>query len=132
MAKTPFHVLLIKRHRISPLPWGDADTVAAREREEHAEPFTRHLRRIGAWSLLLLGAALLLAGLQPTGLGPNGVPGILTFGLLAIPFLDRSRERDPRRRRVWIALGAIVLLAWLGLTIYGAVTVPVSHTEMGG
>ena len=156
------HVLLIKRHRISPLPWGDADTVAARERDEHAEPFTRHLRRIGAWSLVLLGAVLLLAGLQPAGLGPNGVsgieitkppwyflwlypwedwlglkalyivPGILTIALLAIPFLDRSRERDPRRRRVWIALGAVVLLTWLGLTIYGAVTVPVSHTEMGG
>ena len=156
------HMLLIKRHRISPLPWGDAATVRARERDEHAEPFTRHLRHIGAWSLVLLGAALVLAGLQPAGLGPNGVegieitkppwyflwlypwedwlglkalyvvPGILTLGLLAIPFLDRSPERDPRRRRFWIALGAIVLLAWLGLTIYGAVTVPVSHTEMGG
>ena len=156
------HMLLIKRHRISPLPWGDADAVAARERDEHKEPFTRHLRHIGAWSLVLFGAALLLAGLQPAGLGPNGVegieitkppwyflwlypfedwlglkalyliPGLLTLGLLAIPFLDRSRERDPRRRRVWIILGAVVLVAWVALTIYGAVTVPVSHTEMGG
>ena len=53
------------------------------------------------------------------------------MGLLAIPFLDRSRERDPCRRRAWIVLGLIVLAAWLALTIYGAVTVPVSHTGMG-
>ena len=155
------HMLLIKRHRISPLPWGDANAVAERERDEHAEPFTSHLRHIAAWSLVLLGVVLLLAGLQPAGLGPNGVagieitkppwyflwlypwedwlglkalyviPSILTIGLLAIPFLDRSRERDPRRRRFWIALGAIVLVAWIALTIYGAVTVPVAHTEMG-
>ncbi len=52
-------------------------------------------------------------------------------GLLAIPFLDRSKERDPRRRKLWMALGAAVLMAWLGLTIYGAVTVPVSQTGMG-
>ena len=156
------HMLLIKRHRISPLPWGDAETVAARERDEHNEPFTSHLRHIGIWSLVLLGLVLLLSGLRPAGLGPNGVegieitkppwyflwlypfedwlglqalyiiPSILTVGLLAIPFLDRSPERDPRRRPFWIALGAIVLIAWVALTIYGAVTVPVAHTEMGG
>lgn len=61
----------------------------------------------------------------------DAIPAILTLGLLAIPFLDRSKERDPRRRKLWMALGAVVLLAWVGLTIYGAVTVPVSHTGMG-
>jgi len=50
------HMLLIKRHRISPLPW-DSATVRARECDEHSEPFTRNLRHIGAWSLVLLGAA---------------------------------------------------------------------------
>jgi quinol-cytochrome oxidoreductase complex cytochrome b subunit len=53
------------------------------------------------------------------------------FTLTLAPFVDRSGERDPRRRRIWMALGIVVLLAWLGLTIYGAVTVPVSHTGMG-
>jgi ubiquinol-cytochrome c reductase cytochrome b subunit len=156
------HMLLIKRHRISPLPWGTPGEVAAREQEEHTESFTSHMKHIGKWGLVLLGAMLLLSGLAPTGLGPAGVEGIeitkppwyflwlypwenwmglkalyilpaaLTAGLLAIPFLDRSSERDPHRRRVWIAIGIVVLLAWLGFTIYGAVTVPVSHTEMGG
>lgn len=136
--------------------------MAARERSEHAESFTSHLAHIGKWALLLLGAALLLAGLLPAGLGPAGVegieitkppwyflwlypfenwfglnalwiiPGLLGAGLVALPFLDRSPERDPRRRRIWIALGILVLVAWLALTIYGALTVPVSHTEMGG
>ncbi|MBW8059058.1 MAG: cytochrome bc complex cytochrome b subunit [Solirubrobacterales bacterium] len=156
------HMLLIKRHRMSPLPRGSAEEVAARERAEHAEPFTSHLKHIGKWALVLLGATLLLAGLAPTGLGPAGIegieitkppwyflwlyplenwvgldalwvfPGILALGLLAIPFLERSPERDPRRRRAWIALGAAVLIAWLALTVYGALTVPVPHIEMGG
>ena len=155
------HMLLIKRHRMAPLPWGSAAEVEARERAEHAEPFTSHLKHIAKWGLVLLGATLLLSGLAPAGLGPAGVegieitkppwyflwlypwenwiglkalyiiPAILTVGLLAIPFLDRSKERDPRRRKLWIALGILVLLAWLGLTIYGHVTVPASHTEMG-
>jgi len=159
------HMLLIKRHRISPLPFGSADEVQERERSERLVTFTSHLRHIGLWSLVLLGIVLLLAGLAPAALGPIGVegieitkppwyflwlypwedwiglkalyiiPGILVLGLLAIPFLDRSRERDPRRRRLWIALAAVVLVAWVGLTIYGHVTVPVSHTskmEHGG
>ena len=154
------HLLLIKRHRLSPLPWGSATEVLARERDEHAVTFTSHLRHIGKWTLVVLGATLLLAGLRPAGLGTEGIdgieitkppwyflwlypwedwiglkalyviPGILVAGLLALPFLDRSRERDPRRRRVWIAIGLLVLVAWLGLTIYGAVTVPASHTGM--
>ena len=156
------HMLLIKRHRLSPLPWGTPAEVAAREQQEHTEPFTSHLKHIGKWALVLLGVTLLLAGLAPAGLGPAGIegieitkppwyflwlypwedwiglralyilPAILTLGLLAIPFVDRSEERDPRRRKLWMALGAVVLLAFIGLTIYGAVTVPASHTEMGG
>jgi quinol-cytochrome oxidoreductase complex cytochrome b subunit len=153
------HMLLIKRHRISPLPWGTPVEVEARERTEPEVTFSSHMKHIGKWGLVLLGAALLLAGLAPAALGPAGVegieitkppwyflwlypwenwiglkalyivPAILTVGLLAIPFLDRSRERDPRRRRLWIALGILALLAWVGLTIYGHVTVPAEHVE---
>lgn len=156
------HMLLIKRHRMAPKPWGSAAEVAARERAEHSETFTSHLKHIGKWALILFGVVFLLAGLAPTGLGPSGVegieitkppwyylwlypwedwiglkalyiiPGVLALGLLAIPFLDRSPERDPRRRRFWMMLGALVLIAWFALTIYGALTVPASHTEMGG
>jgi quinol-cytochrome oxidoreductase complex cytochrome b subunit len=156
------HMLLIKRHRISPLPWGSPEEVARRERDERERPFTSHLDHIGKWTLVLLGIVLILSGLAPAGLGPAGVegieitkppwyflwlypwenwlglealyiiPGLLIIGLLALPFLDRSAERDPRRRRLWVTIGAVVFLAWLGLTIFGYLTVPASHTEMGG
>ncbi len=55
---------------------------------------------------------------------------ILIVGFLAIPFLDRSRERDPRRRKAWMAIAVVVLLVWGGLTIYGHVTEPATHTSM--
>lgn len=155
------HMLLIKLHRISPLPWGTPEEVTTRARSERDVTFTSHLKHIGIWGLLVLGVALLLSGLAPAALGPQGVdgieitkppwyflwlypwedwiglqalyilPGLLALGLVAIPFIDRSPERDPRRRKAWMILGAVVLLAWLGLTIYGAITVPVSHTGMG-
>lgn len=70
------HMLLIKRHRISPLPFGSADEVQSRERSERMVTFTSHLRHIGLWSLVLLGGVLLLAGLAPAALGPAGVQGI--------------------------------------------------------
>ena len=156
------HMLLIKRHRMAPLPWGSAGEVEAREQAEHKVPFTSHLRHIGLWALALLGVMLVLSGLRTAGLGPAGVegieitkppwyflwlypwedwlglkalyliPGVLVTGLLLVPFLDRSRERDPRRRKAWMALGVVVLVAWVALTIYGWLTVPVSHTGMGG
>lgn len=151
------HMLLIKRHRVSPLPWGTPAEIGEREASEPSRTFTSHLRHIGLWSLVLLGLALLASGLLSAGVGPSAIegieitkppwwflwlypfedwiglsalyviPGIFLAGLLAVPFLDRSAERDPRRRKLWMALGALVLLAWLALTIYGAVTVPVSH-----
>jgi len=60
------------------------------------------------------------------------MPALLVAGLAALPFIDRSPERDPRRRRAWIALGALVLIAWAVLTVYGYFTVPVSHVEEMG
>ena len=153
------HMLLIKRHRIAPEPWGSADEVAARERDEHPVPFTTHVSHIGRWGLVVLGAALVLVAVAPVQLGAAGitgieitkppwyfmwlyplenwfgldplwiVPGLLTLGLLAVPFADRSGERDPRRRRVWIAIGGLVFAAWLFLTIYGAVTEPAAHVQ---
>ena len=154
------HMLLIKRHRLSPLPWGSADEVAARERDEHSVPFTSHLRHIGLWGLVVLGVALILSGLFPAGLGPEGAQGIeitkppwyflwlyqpenwfglnalwifsalLFVGLLLIPVVDRSPERDPRRRKLWIGLGGLVLIGWVALTIAGATAEVASHVGM--
>ena len=157
VAVLAIHMLLIKRHRLAPLPWGTPEEVRERAANEREVPFTSHLRHIGAWGLVVLGITLALAALAPAGLGPAGVegieitkppwyflwlypwenwiglqalyviPGILVVCLLALPFVDRSPERDPRRRRLLVGLAAIGLIAWIALTIYGAVTVPAEH-----
>lgn len=154
------HVLLVKKHRMAPLPWGSAAEVADRERDEHRVPFTSHLRHIGLWGLVVLGATLVLSGLFPAFLGPQGAEGIeitkppwyflwlyqpenwfglnalwvfsalLFVGLLLIPVFDRSSERDPRRRRLWIGVGLTVIVAWIVLTVVGAATEVVSHVGM--
>jgi ubiquinol-cytochrome c reductase cytochrome b subunit len=153
------HLLLVKRLKVAPLPWGSAEEIEGRERDETRVPFTSHLARIGYWTLVVLGIALVLTALRPTGIGPEGVegieitkppwyflwlyplenwfglnmlviaPAVLVAGLALLPFVDRSPERDPRRRRPWIALGVLVLLLWAALTFYGFVTEPVSHVE---
>lgn len=156
------HLLLVKRVKISPLPFGTPDEIDRRAHDERQLPFTTHLARIAYWTLIVLGIALVLSAVRPAGIGPEGVQGIeitkppwfflwlyplenwfglrslivapalLVTGLALLPFLDRSGERDPRRRSPWIALAALVILVWAGLTIYGYVTVPVSHVgEMG-
>ncbi len=48
--------------------------------------------------------------------------GALVFTL--VPFIDRSRERLPRRRPVAMALAATVVLGVIGLTFVGATTSP--------
>ena len=55
---------------------------------------------------------------------------VLFVGFLLVPLLDRSPERDPRRRPLWVAFGTLVLIAWLVLTIIGATTEVAQHLEM--
>jgi ubiquinol-cytochrome c reductase cytochrome b subunit len=61
------HALLVKRHGISPHP-AIPDQVP-----EVSEPFTHHLRRVGAFGLLLVGVLGVLAVLWPPMIGP--LPG---------------------------------------------------------
>ena len=151
------HLMLIKKHGISPLPWGAAAEVRQRENKRSEVSFSSHLRHIGLWGLILLGISLVLSGLFPAALGPLGVDGIevtkppwyflwlyqpenwvgidalwvfsavLVVGLLLVPFLDRSPERDPRRRPFWIGVGVAALIAWIVFTIWGWQTGVVSH-----
>ena len=123
--------------------------------------FTAHLVRMAGFGLLMLAVATVLSLVWPAGLGPRPVPGVeetkppwmflplypfedwfglsalvwvpvVLFGLLAlVPFVDRGAYRSPRRRRLFMALGAILLVALVALVIYGWVTVPQAHIQEG-
>ena len=121
--------------------------------------FMVHLVRMGGFGLLMLAAAAALALIWPAALGPRPVPGIevtkppwmflpfypfedwfglaallwvpaVLFGALAlVPFVDRSRYRSPRRRRVIVGLGLLVAIAAVVLVVYALVTVPQAHVQ---
>ena len=145
------HGMLIKRHGISPSP-----TVADAP-SEAKEPFTHHLRRIGAFALMLLAFVGVLAIFRPPGVGATPVEGIeitkplwmfwwlftlenkiglkgilygtgALFGLLyAVPFIDRSPQRWWRKRPVALAIATVVVVTLVVLTIMEALTTPASH-----
>jgi ubiquinol-cytochrome c reductase cytochrome b subunit len=127
---------------------------------ERSEPFTHHLRRVGAFGLVLLGALTVVAVLLPPAVGPTPVAGIevtkpmwpfwwmftlenwfglpailwggaLFFALLfAVPFIDRNPKRSWRTRPVAMSLGAALLVTLVVLSILMAVTTPAAHLSM--
>jgi len=152
------HGLLVKRHRISPhpsLPMSASGDQAPPE--EPTEPFTHHLRRLGAFGLVLLGAVGILSVLAPPAVGPAPVAGLeitkppwnfwwmftlenwfgltgILYGsgvlfllLIALPFVDRSPRRYWRDRPVAMALGLLVLLALALLTAVMPFTTAETH-----
>lgn len=148
------HFFLVKRHGISPSPWAVAGAQPAEE------TFTRHLQRVGAYSLLLLGAMTVLAVLLPPSLGPAPVEGIevtkppwlflplytlenlvgLTgllyaplalFLLLAlVPFVDRRGPMHPGARRRVLGVGIFVVLLAVASGIWAWRSTPIAHVGM--
>ena len=121
--------------------------------------FAAHVVRMAGFGLLILAIATVLAVILPAALGPRPIPGtettkppwmflvfypfedwfglpallwvpVILFGALAlVPFVDRSQYRSPSRRRLVIAIGAIVAVAAVVLVIYALVTVPQPHIQ---
>lgn len=121
--------------------------------------FTAHLVRMAGFGLVMLAVATILSLVWPAGLGERPIPGTETtkppwmflpfypfedwfglaallwvpailFGVLAlVPFVDRSPYRSPSRRRVFVAIGAIVAIAAALLVLYALVTVPQPHIQ---
>lgn len=148
------HALLVKRHKISPPPGNPT------EAGEPLEPFTHHLRRIATLGLILLGGLTVIAVLFPPGVGPTPVEGIevtrppwiywwmftlenwigltgILWGagalfalLVAIPFIDRNPRRYWRKRPVAMALGLLVLILLIVMSILEVFTTPAQH--LGG
>ena len=161
MVLVVLHGLLVKRHKISPHPSLPTDASGYQApADEPTEPFTHHLRRIGAFGLALLGVLGLLAVLFPPEIGPApvtgievtkppwnfwwmftlenwiGLPGIVygaaaLFGaLIILPFVDRNPARHWRKRPVAMTLAALVLLTIAVLTILMAFTTTKTHLGM--
>ncbi len=121
--------------------------------------FAAHLVRMAGFGLLMLAAATVLTLILAAGLGDRPIPGtettkppwmflpfypfedwfglpallwaptILFAGLALVPFVDRSPYRSPARRRVFMAIGAIVAVAAVALVIYALATVPQAHIQ---
>jgi len=121
--------------------------------------FTAHLLRMAGFGLLMLAGAVLLTLIWPAGLGPRPIPGtettkppwmflpfypfedwfglsallwvpVILFGALAaLPFVDRSPYRSPRRRRLVMAIGLGTAAALVALTAYALATVPQAHIQ---
>ena len=121
--------------------------------------FTAHLVRMAGFGLVILAVATILTLVWPAGLGERPIPGTETtkppwmflpfypfedwfglpallwvpailFGALAlVPFVDRSPYRSPTRRRLFIAIGAVVAIAAVVLVVYAYVTVPQAHVQ---
>ena len=145
------HGMLIKRHGISPSPTVPNAPIEAKE------PFTHHLRRVGAFGLVVFSIVGILAVWRPPGVGATPVQGIeitkplwmfwwlftlenkiglkgilygtgVLFGLLfALPFVDRNPKRWWRKRPVAITIAGLVVVALIALTIMEALTTPASH-----
>lgn len=166
LALVTLHALLVKRHRISPhpalQPAREAPTAVGRIDEqapasEPTEPFTHHLRRVGALSLILLAGLSALAVLLPPSVGPTPVAGIEVtrppwmfwwlftlenwFGLpaivwgsvilfavlVAVPFVDRNPDRHWQRRPIALGLAALILVLLTVLTLLVTVSSPAEH-----
>ena len=135
---------------------GHTDSREAMEHEGF-QPFTSHLVHIAGWGLLVAALASLLALLVGAPLGGVIDPGeektkplwmflplypfedwfgikalvwapaVGLTALAAIPLIDRFRSSDLRVRRPLLAAGAAVILALIGLGIYGQVSTPAEH-----
>lgn len=47
------------------------------------------------------------------------IPGAIVVGLIALPYIDRSRFIRPRHRKVAVITFTIFLVIWIGLTLVG-------------
>lgn len=146
------HFYLVKHHKISDLP-READL----PRAERREPFSHHLRAVGAIGGGILAITILLALVAPAPVGPEPIEGVeltkppwpflwlytieSTIGiqslfpasillltlLLVVPLVDRNPARTPQQRRLAIALGILGTLALLTLSLWAALAPVTRH-----
>ena len=147
------HFFLVRRHKIAAEP----SIPAGAPEPDVQVPFTTHMRHLAGWVLWLLGILVALAALTQNPVGATPVPGVevtkplwpfwwlfqlenwvglsglfwaplVVFLLLgSLPFLDRSPERRPSRRRWVMAAGLVLFGIMAGLTVAVGFSSPAAH-----
>ena len=147
------HFALVRRHGVSP----KSDVVVGEVDDDEAVPFTDHVRHLVGWSLVLLAILVGLAAVTTTPVGAAPVAGIevtkplwvfywmyqlenwigiegliwapvvLMLALAALPFLDRSPQRRPSRRKWVIGLALLILGALSVLSVMVAFSGSAAH-----
>jgi len=92
---------------------------------EKADPFVtpEHIKPewyfLFAYQMLKLAEKLSFLGQwAPKLLGLLG-PGVIVLVLILLPFLDKSKERHPRKRPLATILGILGIILFIGLTLWG-------------
>ncbi len=128
-----------------------------RPRNVEMVPFSDHVKKVLGYSAVIVGVLLVLAVVVSAPLGPPAVEGVEVtkppwfllwvygiedlFGLqvvpfvtsaiavllVIIPFLDRAKTTDPRRRKLVLALVFAGYILIFALTSYAAVKPPQAH-----
>ncbi len=154
-----FHFYLIRTFNLSPTPKDPWATAPLVPEEEMKGKFNEHAVSIGVFSILYYGWIAVLAFFVRAPLGGppmaehaplkppwpflwmygfENVWGVVAtlfasstlFGILAlVPLLDRGRDRRFAARKGILALGAMVALSLVGLTLHGYLTKAQSHTS---
>jgi quinol-cytochrome oxidoreductase complex cytochrome b subunit len=152
------HMVLIKIRGISAKPSKDA--VSAVTAGQGTSSFLMHLRRLSGYGLLFLAIAGILAIIFPAPLGQLGifdqevtkplwmfwpffglenifglkglVWGMIGFFaiLAAIPFIDRNKFLNWRKRKAVLSLGFVFLVAVIGLGAYSRLNKTEAHLGM--
>ncbi len=146
------HLLLIKLHGISPMPFAWVSS-----RWAQPSTFRRHLRHLLGYGAIVYGLATLAALVVSAPLGElpiegleitkppwffwplyaveykAGIPGLfwgslaVVLGLVLLPVLDRTEERSPARRWWVVALLAAAAVAAVAALVFVGVTPPAAH-----
>ena len=149
------HIFYVRHFGIS--PWPGENPPEPKGHEGKSQTFSDHLKKITAYGLVLFAMVAVLALAFPAPLGPAPIEGIevtkppwpflwlypienlwgiqwllpaslVPFLLLvALPFVDRGDERDPRRRKVILIVYFAGLAVLLALLVYALLTPPVAH-----
>ncbi len=136
---------------------GISSPVTGLRREEEMVPFKEHVKRVLAYGAALVAVLIVLAAIISAPLGPPGVQGVevmkppwfvlwiygiedlwglqlvpyatalVAIVLIIVPFLDRVRTTDPRRRKLVLGLVVLGYVVIFALTAYAAMKPPQAH-----